>query len=56
MRKKTYSFYLRDREDAVEVEGAKLDDNGTRVTVTDDENRVVAVFVWSEMQGYSTED
>jgi hypothetical protein len=51
----TYVFYLKDREDPVEVEGRNLEDNGTRVTVTGDHNIVVAVFAWAELQGYTLE-
>ena len=43
----TFGFYLKGREDAVEVDGVKLDDDGAKVTVTDAKNRTVAVFVWS---------
>jgi hypothetical protein len=50
-----FAFYLKEREDAVEIEGAKINDDGARVTVTDDRNNIVAVFVWSELQGYSVE-
>ena len=52
---KTFSFYLKNREDAVEVDGDKLDDDGAKVAVTDG-NAQVAVFVWAELQGYTVED
>ena len=51
----TYSFYLKDREDAVDIDAAKLEDDGTRVRVFDERNLVVAIFVWSELQGYTVE-
>jgi hypothetical protein len=51
----TYTFYLKDREDPVEVEGRKLEDDGARVTVTVD-NFVIAVFVWTELQGYTVDE
>jgi hypothetical protein len=54
--KMTFSFYLKNREDAVETEGVKLDDDGTKVTVRDAKNSPVAVFVWSELQGYMVEE
>ena len=53
---KRYAFYLKDRKDAVEVDGVKLDDDGAKVTVTDANNVLIAVFVWSELQGYTAEE
>jgi hypothetical protein len=52
---KTYSFFLKNREDAVEIEAAKLEDDGARLRLLDDHNVEVAVFVWSELQGYTVE-
>jgi len=52
---KTFSFYLKNREDAVEIEAFKIDDDGTRVKVLDDRNAEVAVFLWAELQGYTVE-
>ncbi len=52
----TYSFYLKSREDAVEIEGDSLEDDGTRVRVIGRGNASIAVFVWAELQGYSSED
>jgi hypothetical protein len=51
----TYSFFLKNREEAVEVEGVKLDDDGTKITVTNARNQVVGVFAWSELQGFVAE-
>ena len=52
---KTFTFYLKSREDAVEIDAAKIEDNGTQVKVLDDRDGVVAVFVWTELQGYTVE-
>ena len=52
---KTYSFYLKNREDAVEVDGDRLDDDGAKIVVTE-HNIPVAVFAWAELQGYVTEE
>ena len=51
----TFSFYLKSREDAVEIDAAKIEDDGTRVKVLDEKNSVVAVFMWTELQGYTVE-
>lgn len=53
---KTYSFYLKNRADAIEVNGAKLEDDGVKVTVTNAKNLTTAVFAWTELQGYSVEE
>lgn len=53
---KTYSFYLKNREDAIEVDGAKLVDDGVRVTVTNGKDVPTAVFAWTELQGYTVEE
>ena len=51
----TYSFYLKAREDAVEIDAAKIEDDDTRVRVLDERSAVVGVFAWSELQGYTVE-
>jgi hypothetical protein len=53
---KTFTFYLKSREDAVEVDGVKLNDDGTRIQVLDERNAVIGVFVWAELQGYTVEE
>ena len=53
---KRFSFYLKDRKDAIEVEGVKLQDDGARITVVDQTNAAIAVFLWSELQGYTIEE
>jgi hypothetical protein len=53
---KRFSFYLKDRKDAIEVDGAKLQDDGARITVVDETNAAIAVFLWSELQGYTVEE
>jgi len=53
---KRFCFYLKDRKDAIEVEGVKLQDDGARITVVDQANATIAVFLWSELQGYTVEE
>ena len=52
---KTFTIYLKNREDAVEIDAARVDDDGTHLKVLDDANHLVAIFVWSELQGYTVE-
>ena len=53
---KTYNFYLKNRGEAIEVDGARLEDDGVKVTVSNGKDVPTAVFAWTELQGYTIEE
>ena len=53
---KTYNFYLKNRGEAIEVDGARLVDDGVKVTVSNGKDVATAVFAWTELQGYTIEE